>query len=196
MSETPRNPEDRTQAGAAGADETTEQRTADQPTVNMERGLPTSDPVFPTASPELKPPRPADVSGFGAPAGAGSGMGPQRDISPAAGSTKSSAPEPGAAPGPAPGSAAGVGSPVPATGGVSGPLPPGPPRQRTAAEIRADIEAGRQQLSESVELLRDRVDELTDWRGQLRKHRREITIAAAAVGFVIGARFMMKRRRR
>lgn len=75
-------------------------------------------------------------------------------------------------------------------------MPPQPPRQRSAAEIRADIEAGRQELSQSVEVLRDKVEELTDWRGQIRKHRREITIAAAAVGFVVGARFMMKRRRR
>lgn len=75
-------------------------------------------------------------------------------------------------------------------------VPPTPRPPRTAEQIRADIEAGRQELSQSVEVLRDKVNELTDWRGQIRKHRREITIAAAVVGFTIGARFMMRRRRR
>lgn len=170
MSDQPRE-QDRTTADGTGSDP---QVTDDQPTVNLKRdgvdeqvtALPTSDPVFPTASPQLRPPRPADVSGFGSPGGA--------------------------APGRVPGQPAGAQAPG---AGLDQRRPPAPRPPRTAAEIRADIEASRQELSQSVEVLRDRVDELTDWRGQIRKHRRELTIAAAAVGFVVGARFMMKRRR-
>lgn len=57
---------------------------------------------------------------------------------------------------------------------------------RTAAEIRRDIELQRHDLGRSVEALRGRVTELTDWRRQVREHRREIAIGAAAVGFAIG----------
>lgn len=57
---------------------------------------------------------------------------------------------------------------------------------RTAAEIRRDIELQRHDLGHSVEALRGRVAELTDWRRQVREHRREIAIGAAAVGFAIG----------
>lgn len=154
--------------------------TDDQPTVNIERGeqpeartpLPTSDPVFPTASPQLKPPAPADVSGFGAPGGA----------SP---SQVSGQPVPTAA----------TASPAPTASGLTRHEPPTPRPPRTAAEIRADIEAGRQELSQSVEVLRDKVNEITDWRGQVRKHRRELTVAAAVVGFAVGVRLMSRRRR-
>ena len=57
---------------------------------------------------------------------------------------------------------------------------------RTAAEIRRDIELQRHDLGRSVEALRGRVTELTDWRRQVREHRREIAIGAAAIGFAIG----------
>ena len=67
---------------------------------------------------------------------------------------------------------------------------------RTSEEIRADIEAQRQQLGHSVEALRGKVTELTDWRRQVREHRRELIIGAAAVGFVVGVRLMARRRRR
>ena len=80
----------------------------------------------------------------------------------------------------------------PASGPV-GPVRPRPPR--SAEQIRADIEAQRRELGQSVELLRGKVNEVTDWRGQLRKHRREITIGAAAVGFAVGAAIMLRRRR-
>lgn len=161
--------------GPAGRDD---QFTDDQPTVNLARDadevaaepLPTSDPVFPTASPQLRPPVPADVSGFGAPGGTGTDkiQEPAVPALPAAGATAAAA---------------------------ARREPPTPRPPRTAAEIRADIEANRQELSQSVEVLRDRVNELTDWRGQVRKHRRELTIAAAVVGFAVGARLMMRRRR-
>ena len=73
------------------------------------------------------------------------------------------------------------------------PSAPGAPG-RSPAEIRRDIELRRQQLGSSVEALRGRVTELTDWRRQVREHKRELIIGAAAVGFVIGVRAMMRRR--
>ena len=66
---------------------------------------------------------------------------------------------------------------------------------RSAAEIRRDIDLQRQQLGSSVEALRGRVTELTDWRRQIDSHKRELVIAAAAVGFAIGVRAMLRRRR-
>ncbi len=57
---------------------------------------------------------------------------------------------------------------------------------RTSEEIRAAIEADRQQLGTAVEKLRVEVAELTDWRKQLRSHQREVVIGAAVAGFVIG----------
>lgn len=57
---------------------------------------------------------------------------------------------------------------------------------RTPEEIRASIEANRKDLGASLELLRDQVEELTDWRKQLAGKQTEAIIAAAAVGFVLG----------
>jgi Protein of unknown function (DUF3618) len=65
---------------------------------------------------------------------------------------------------------------------------------RSAAEIRRDIDVQRRQLGASVALLRGRVNELTDWRRQVREHKRELIIGAAAVGFAIGVRAMLRRR--
>lgn len=65
---------------------------------------------------------------------------------------------------------------------------------RSSAEIRRDIEVQRQELGRSIDALRGRVAELTDWRRQVREHRRELIIGAAAVGFVIGARIALRRR--
>ena len=67
---------------------------------------------------------------------------------------------------------------------------------RSPAEIRRDIELKRRQLGTSVELLRGRVNELTDWRRQAEQHKDQLIMGAAAVGFLIGARAMLKRRRR
>ena len=75
------------------------------------------------------------------------------------------------------------------------PSPAGAPG-RSAAEIRRDIDLQRQQLGTSVEALRGRVTELTDWRRQVDEHRSQLIMGAAAVGFVIGVRAMLKRRRR
>lgn len=66
---------------------------------------------------------------------------------------------------------------------------------RSAAEIRRDIDQQRRQLGTSVEALRGKVTELTDWRRQAREHQRELIVGAAALGFLVGARAMMRRRR-
>jgi hypothetical protein len=57
---------------------------------------------------------------------------------------------------------------------------------RTPEQIRASIEENRQGLAVSITHLKGEVERLTDWRGQLRAHRREVLIAAAVAGFVIG----------
>lgn len=60
------------------------------------------------------------------------------------------------------------------------------PPTRTPEQIRASIEQNRKELGTSIEVLRREVTALTDWRQQLRDHRREAMIAAAVAGFVIG----------
>lgn len=67
---------------------------------------------------------------------------------------------------------------------------------RSPAEIRRDIELRRRQLGTSVEALRGRVNELTDWRRQVEEHKQQLIVGAAAVGFFVGVRAMMRRRRR
>jgi hypothetical protein len=83
-------------------------------------------------------------------------------------------------------------------GGATAPaqrLPaPGAPG-RTSDQIRRDVEARRGQLAGSVELLRGRVNELTDWRRQVREHRDELIAGAAIAGFVIGGFVALRRRR-
>ncbi len=58
--------------------------------------------------------------------------------------------------------------------------------ERTPAEIRASIESNRAELALSVQRLRGEVEVLTDWRGQIEAHRKEVMIAAAIAGFMIG----------
>jgi hypothetical protein len=65
---------------------------------------------------------------------------------------------------------------------------------RSAAQIRSDIESQRRDLGQSVEALRFRVAELTDWRRQVQEHKRELTIGAAVAGFAIGVMALRKRR--
>jgi hypothetical protein len=67
--------------------------------------------------------------------------------------------------------------------------------ERTAAEIRRDIDVQRQQLGTSVEQLRGRVTELTDWRRQVNEHRSQLIAGAAVIGFAIGVRAMLRRHR-
>jgi uncharacterized protein DUF3618 len=65
---------------------------------------------------------------------------------------------------------------------------------RSAAEIRRDIELQRRDLGRSVELLRGRVAELTDWRRQVREHRSQLIVGAAVVGFAVGVMALRRRK--
>lgn len=57
---------------------------------------------------------------------------------------------------------------------------------RTPEQIRASIERNREELAVSLDKLRAEVAEVTDWRKQLAAHERELKIAAAVAGFVVG----------
>lgn len=87
-------------------------------------------------------------------------------------------------------------APAPQRGaGASPHTPPGPPRpKRTSAQIRADMDRQREDLGQSVDALRDRVTEITDWRSQIKKHRRSIVVGAVATGFVVGGLMALRRR--
>jgi hypothetical protein len=71
---------------------------------------------------------------------------------------------------------------------------------RSPDEIKLSIETTRQELAFSVNDLRSKVNELTDWRKQLRDNRQAALVGAAVAGFVIGggvaATFSLFRRRR
>ena len=58
--------------------------------------------------------------------------------------------------------------------------------QRSPEQIRSSIEETRRELAFSVNDLRSKVAELTDWRRQLSENRKAALIGAAAAGFVIG----------
>jgi len=66
--------------------------------------------------------------------------------------------------------------------------------QRSPAEIRSSIEANRNELAVSIVQLRGEVAYLTDWRGHLERHRREVIIAGAVVGLALGVRLLRRRR--
>jgi uncharacterized protein DUF3618 len=66
---------------------------------------------------------------------------------------------------------------------------------RSATEIRRDIDLQRKDLGRSVEALRGRVAELTDWRRQVREHRSQLVVGAAVAGFAIGGLLALRRRR-
>jgi hypothetical protein len=57
---------------------------------------------------------------------------------------------------------------------------------RSPETIRASIEETRRELTFSVEDLRSKVAEVTDWRRQLISNRRTALIGAAVAGFVVG----------
>jgi Protein of unknown function (DUF3618) len=65
---------------------------------------------------------------------------------------------------------------------------------RSSAQIRAEIEAQRRDFGRSVEALRGRVAELTDWRRQVREHRSQLIVGAAVAGFAVGLLAMRRRR--
>ena len=68
--------------------------------------------------------------------------------------------------------------------------------QRSPTEIRDSMEANRAEFELSLQRLRGEVAELTDWRAHVARHRREIMIGAAVVGFMVGVRGVRRRRRR
>jgi hypothetical protein len=68
--------------------------------------------------------------------------------------------------------------------------------QRSTAEIRSSIETNRQELGISVERLRGEVARVTDWRGQIQRHQRELAMGAAAVGVLMVLRGRRRRRKR
>lgn len=72
---------------------------------------------------------------------------------------------------------------------------PGAPG-RSSEEIRRDIAVQQSELASSVEALRGRVSELTDWRRQVREHREQLVVGAAVAGFVIGGIVALRRRGR
>jgi hypothetical protein len=57
---------------------------------------------------------------------------------------------------------------------------------RTPEEIRASVEVTRQELQYSIHDLQGKINELTNWRAQLARHRKQVLIGAAVAGFVIG----------
>jgi hypothetical protein len=58
--------------------------------------------------------------------------------------------------------------------------------QRNPEMIRAEMEETRRELAFSVNDLRSKVTELTNWRGQLIRNRKAALVGAAVAGFVIG----------
>jgi len=82
---------------------------------------------------------------------------------------------------------------------MASPSPSSPasqPPQRTPQEIRASIEANRVQLGNAVAQLRSEIAVATDWRRQLEAHKKQVMIAAAVAGFVIGGGLAVLGRRR
>jgi dienelactone hydrolase len=71
---------------------------------------------------------------------------------------------------------------------------------RSPEQIRTSLETTREELAFSVNDLRSKVAELTDWRRQLAQNRSTALVGAAVAGFVIGggvaATFSLLRRRR
>ncbi len=76
----------------------------------------------------------------------------------------------------------------------------GMPVNRTPEEIRSSIEDTRKDLAFSVNDLRSKVAEITNWRRQLADNRTAALAGAAVAGFVIGggvaATVSLLRRRR
>jgi hypothetical protein len=59
-------------------------------------------------------------------------------------------------------------------------------RGQSPEMIRASIQETRRELTFSVNDLRSKVNEITNWRGQLVRNRKAALIGAAVAGFVIG----------
>jgi hypothetical protein len=59
-------------------------------------------------------------------------------------------------------------------------------RTRSPEEIRASVEATREELRYSLVDLQGKITELSDWRAPLRRNRRAVMLGAAVAGFVVG----------
>jgi uncharacterized protein YlxW (UPF0749 family) len=74
------------------------------------------------------------------------------------------------------------------------------PRSRSPEQIRSSIQETRQELAFSVNDLRSKVSEITNWRRQLADNRQAVLVGAAVAGFVVGggvaATISLIRRRR
>jgi hypothetical protein len=57
---------------------------------------------------------------------------------------------------------------------------------RSPELIRQSIEETRRELAFSVNDLRSKMTEITDWRRQLTRNRRTALVGAAVAGFVVG----------
>ncbi len=69
---------------------------------------------------------------------------------------------------------------------TAGGEPPATPPARTPQDIRASVEATREELRYSLVDLQGKINQLSDWRAPLRRNRRAILIGAAATGFLVG----------
>ena len=71
---------------------------------------------------------------------------------------------------------------------------------RTPEQIRASIEANRNELSRSLVSLRGEVVAVADWRAHINRHRPQVIAGAIVTGFVVGgglaAVFGRRRKRR
>lgn len=67
---------------------------------------------------------------------------------------------------------------------------------RSTAEIRHSIESNRQELALSLDRLHSEVARVTDWRSQLERHRREVTVGAAVAAGTLLLLGMRRRKRR
>ena len=72
---------------------------------------------------------------------------------------------------------------------------------RSPQQIRSEIEETRRELAFSVNDLRSKVSEITNWRKQLADNRQAALVGAAVAGFVIGGGVaatvsLIRRRRR
>jgi hypothetical protein len=67
--------------------------------------------------------------------------------------------------------------------------------QRSAAEIRSSIESNRAELAVSLNNLHGEVARITDWRGHIERHQRELAIGAAVVGALLLGRRRLRHKR-
>ena len=86
-------------------------------------------------------------------------------------------------------------TPAQATTTGNGRYVPPAPGTRSAEQIRNDVTTQRHEFARSVDALRGKWSEATDIKSQIAKHRSELLIGAAVVGFAIGAVVAFRRRK-